>query len=191
MPTIPRPASDAPPPAPDATDETTPPSWTDGKRYAWLLGLLVPLLPFIAWGLVELSGVGVLWFFEPLLVFGVFPLGRVLARGDADVMAAVVLDEEVPVAALGERDPAQPALEARALVAELVRGVDRDAADHRDGEREADAVEHRQPAARPQPACEFARRVMDHRVLEHYGGQVGRANVHGRRRARARYGLAG
>ena len=23
--------------------------WTDPKRYLWLLGLVVPLLPFIAW----------------------------------------------------------------------------------------------------------------------------------------------
>ena len=30
----------------------------DPKRYAWLLGLIVPLLPFIAWGLVELTGLG-------------------------------------------------------------------------------------------------------------------------------------
>ena len=35
------------------------------------------------------------------------------------------------------------------------------------------------------------RRVMDHRVLEHYGGRVERANVHGHRRARARYGWRG
>ncbi len=68
--------------------------------------------------------------------------GGVLGRRDAHVVAAVVLDEEVAVAALGERDTAEPALEARALVAELVRGVDRDAADHRDGQREPDAVEH-------------------------------------------------
>ena len=71
--------------------------------------------------------------------------GRVLGRGDAHVVAAVVLDEEVPVAALRERDLAEPALDARALVAELVRGVDRDAADHRHGQRQADAVEGREP----------------------------------------------
>ena len=32
------------------------PTWRDGKRYAWLLGLLVPLLPFMACGLVQLTG---------------------------------------------------------------------------------------------------------------------------------------
>ena len=67
--------------------------------------------------------------------------GRVLGSRDADVVAAVVLDEEVAVAGLGEGDPAQPALRAVALVAELVGGVDRDPADHAHREGEADAVE--------------------------------------------------
>jgi len=48
--------------------------WRDPKRHAWLLGLVVPTLPFIAWGLVELTGVGAFWFFGPLIVFGLFPL---------------------------------------------------------------------------------------------------------------------
>ncbi len=30
--------------------EVNPATWTDGKRYAWLLGIIVPLAPFIAWG---------------------------------------------------------------------------------------------------------------------------------------------
>ena len=35
------------------------PAWRDSKRYAWLLGLVVPLLPFIAWGLVHATGLAV------------------------------------------------------------------------------------------------------------------------------------
>ena len=35
---------------------TAGPRWRDHKRYAWLLGLIVPTLPFLAWGLVELTG---------------------------------------------------------------------------------------------------------------------------------------
>ena len=54
-------------PVPEAT-------WRDGKRYAWLLGLLVPTLPFISWGLVEATGLGVFWWFGPFVIFGVFPL---------------------------------------------------------------------------------------------------------------------
>src|SRR6185437_16405689 len=66
---------------------------------------------------------------------------RVLRRGDFDVVPAVVLDEEVAVAGLGEGDAAQPALEAVALVAELVCGVDRHAADHPHGQREPDLLD--------------------------------------------------
>jgi len=54
-------------PVPEAT-------WRDGKRYAWLLGLLVPTLPFISWGLVEATGLGVFWWFGPFVIFGVFPV---------------------------------------------------------------------------------------------------------------------
>lgn len=53
--------------------EVNPATWTDPKRYAWLLGLLVPLLPFLAWGLVELTGLGVFWFWGPIFIFGVMP----------------------------------------------------------------------------------------------------------------------
>jgi alkane 1-monooxygenase len=54
--------------------DAAPGTWRDGKRYAWLLGLFVPILPFLAWGLVEATGLSVFWFFGPVLVFGVFPL---------------------------------------------------------------------------------------------------------------------
>jgi alkane 1-monooxygenase len=56
--------------------------WRDPKRYAWLLGLIVPTLPFLSWGLVELTGLGVFWFYGPVLVFGVFPLLDLLAGLD-------------------------------------------------------------------------------------------------------------
>ena len=55
-------------------DEGTDAAWHDTKRYAWLLGLVVPTLPFLAWGLVHITGLGVLWFYGPVLIFGVFPL---------------------------------------------------------------------------------------------------------------------
>jgi len=54
--------------------ELNPAGWRDGKRYAWLLGLVVPFAPFIAWASVEVTGLDFFWFFGPLLVFGVFPL---------------------------------------------------------------------------------------------------------------------
>ena len=33
----------------------SPARWRDGKRYAWLLGVVVPTLPFIVYGLVHLT----------------------------------------------------------------------------------------------------------------------------------------
>jgi alkane 1-monooxygenase len=48
--------------------------WSDGKRYFWLLGLLVPALPFIGWALVAATGLGVFWYAGPLFLFVVVPL---------------------------------------------------------------------------------------------------------------------
>jgi alkane 1-monooxygenase len=67
----------------EATD-LNPAAWTDPKRYAWLLGLVVPLLPFIAWALVELTGFGFFWFWGPVLVFAIFPLADVIVGMDAE-----------------------------------------------------------------------------------------------------------
>ena len=59
-------------------------TWNDPKRYLWLLGLIVPLIPFIAWGLVELTGLGVFWWFGPVLVFGIIPALDGLIGKDAE-----------------------------------------------------------------------------------------------------------
>ena len=48
--------------------------WTDPKRYLWLLGLIVPIAPFIAWGLAESTGLGVMWWAGPFIVFVLLPL---------------------------------------------------------------------------------------------------------------------
>jgi alkane 1-monooxygenase len=58
-------------------------TWQDSKRYAWLLGLVVPTLPFLSWGLVELTGVAAFWFYGPVLVFGIFPLADLVIGLDA------------------------------------------------------------------------------------------------------------
>ncbi|HEY2715218.1 MAG TPA: alkane 1-monooxygenase [Solirubrobacterales bacterium] len=54
--------------------EVNPATWSDPKRYAWLLGIIVPLAPFMGWALVELTGFGGFWFLGPVLVFGAFPV---------------------------------------------------------------------------------------------------------------------
>ncbi len=54
--------------------ELNPAGWRDGKRYAWLLGLLIPFAPFLAWASVAVTGFEVFWFLGPLLVFVAFPI---------------------------------------------------------------------------------------------------------------------
>ncbi len=63
--------------------ELNPAGWTDGKRYAWLLGIVVPLAPFIAWASVEVTGFEFFWWFGPLLVFVAFPLLDIVVGMDA------------------------------------------------------------------------------------------------------------
>jgi alkane 1-monooxygenase len=71
--------------------EVNPATWTDPKRYAWLLGLLVPLLPFMAWGLVAATGLGVFWYWGPLFIFGVMPiLDTVIGKDSSNPPDSVV-----------------------------------------------------------------------------------------------------
>jgi alkane 1-monooxygenase len=64
--------------------EVETPAWTDGKRYAWLLGLIVPVSPFIAWGLVAATGVGAFWWLGPFLIFGLMPILDTVIGTDAE-----------------------------------------------------------------------------------------------------------
>jgi alkane 1-monooxygenase len=58
----------------ESSEVLTPAKWRDPKRYAWLLGLIVPTLPFLAYGLVQATGLGIFWFYGPFLVFAIFPV---------------------------------------------------------------------------------------------------------------------
>jgi alkane 1-monooxygenase len=58
-------------------------TWRDPKRYAWLLGLIIPTLPFLAWGLVHATGLSIFWFYGPFLVFAIFPLLDLLIGMDS------------------------------------------------------------------------------------------------------------
>ncbi|NKQ24997.1 alkane 1-monooxygenase [Streptomyces galbus] len=49
------------------------PPWRDRKRYAWLLGLAVPTLPFQAAALVAATGWAPLWWWGPFFAFVLIP----------------------------------------------------------------------------------------------------------------------
>jgi len=49
-------------------------TWRDPKRYLWMLGLTMPLLPFLAVGLHALTGWGVWLWLGPIVILGIIPL---------------------------------------------------------------------------------------------------------------------
>jgi alkane 1-monooxygenase len=59
-------------------------SWRDPKRYLWPLGLLVPLLPFMALGLVELTGLGIFWWWGPVFLYVIIPIADMTIGTDAE-----------------------------------------------------------------------------------------------------------
>jgi alkane 1-monooxygenase len=73
-------------------EATAAPAWRDRKRRLWLLGLVVPALPFLAGLLVALTGWAGCWWLGPFVVFGVVPvvdvaLGRDGANPPDDAIA--------------------------------------------------------------------------------------------------------
>jgi alkane 1-monooxygenase len=48
-----------------------------------MLGLLVPMLPFVSWALVRWTGLTLFWFAGPVVVFGVIPLLDFLVGSDS------------------------------------------------------------------------------------------------------------
>jgi len=56
--------------------------WRDTKRYLWIMGAIIPLIPFAAWGLVLWTGQDILWYFGPFFVFVVIPIFDIIAGLD-------------------------------------------------------------------------------------------------------------
>ncbi|MBF9072453.1 alkane 1-monooxygenase [Streptacidiphilus fuscans] len=48
-------------------------TWTDPKRYYWLMGLVIPAFPFLAWALVGATGWRVFWWSGAIVLYGLFP----------------------------------------------------------------------------------------------------------------------
>jgi alkane 1-monooxygenase len=49
------------------------PQWRDGKYFMWAAGLVVPLLPYVTFGIVRRSGYDFFWWLTPALVFVLIP----------------------------------------------------------------------------------------------------------------------
>lgn len=69
----------------DASEQEQAPEivWKDRKRYLWPLGLFVPMLPLIGWGLVSATGLGVFWWFGPIFMYGLLPIIDTIIGTDA------------------------------------------------------------------------------------------------------------
>lgn len=79
-----------PAPAPTAT-------WRDRKRYLWLIALAMPLLPFAAVGLHQLTGWAVWLWLGPIVILGIVPLvdwtvGRDPSSAPDDAIEALEAD---------------------------------------------------------------------------------------------------
>ncbi len=48
--------------------------WRDARRYLWPAAIMVPVLPFLSYGIVHRSGVAGWWWLTPVLVFVVIPV---------------------------------------------------------------------------------------------------------------------
>ncbi len=72
-------------------------SWRDPKRYLWLTGLVMPALPFLAWGLASWTGWEAFYYLGPLMLFVVVPVIDLVAGLDKEnppeeVLAALQAD---------------------------------------------------------------------------------------------------
>ena len=65
------------------TEEPLSVAWSDPKRYLWLLGLVVPVIPFIGWGLAAALDLGVFYWLGPFIVYGVIPVADKLIGKDS------------------------------------------------------------------------------------------------------------
>lgn len=56
--------------------------WTDKKRYLWIMGAIIPLIPAIMWGAYAATGWSAWWYFGPFFVFVLIPLFDMIAGLD-------------------------------------------------------------------------------------------------------------
>ncbi|WP_255950497.1 alkane 1-monooxygenase [Streptomyces odontomachi] len=66
-------------------------TWRDPKRYLWLLGLVIPLFPFICYGLVKVTGWSVMWLAGAATIYVLVPLLEpLIGKDDANPPQSVL-----------------------------------------------------------------------------------------------------
>ncbi|MFT4298146.1 MAG: alkane 1-monooxygenase [Aeromicrobium sp.] len=56
--------------------------WTDKKRYLWIMGAIMPLIPLIIWGAYAATEWSFWWWFGPVILFVIVPLVDLVAGLD-------------------------------------------------------------------------------------------------------------
>ena len=138
------------------------PAWRDGKRYAWLLGVLVPDAPVHRVRVGRTSpGLGFFWFWGPILIFGVFPpLDLLIGLDSENPPDSVSAGSSRTATTAGARTrscrfstPGSCSRAGCGRAATCDRGQGRPRADRGDGERDRDQHRARaRPQARPSRA---------------------------------------
>jgi alkane 1-monooxygenase len=66
--------------------------YRDSKRYLWILGAVIPLIPALSAVLAVTTGLGAFWYFGPFFVFVVMPLADLVAGFDRNNPPDEVID---------------------------------------------------------------------------------------------------
>jgi alkane 1-monooxygenase len=67
--------------------------WRDRKRYLWIIGAIVPLIPVSMWGLFVLTGSTAVWYFGPFFLFVIVPVADLIAGRDGENPPDEVLEQ--------------------------------------------------------------------------------------------------
>lgn len=68
----------------EATVDGTVIQWRDKKRYLWIIGAIVPLIPVSMWGLYALTDSTLAWYFGPFFVFVIIPIVDLIVGRDGE-----------------------------------------------------------------------------------------------------------
>ncbi|MFI5427324.1 hypothetical protein [Aeromicrobium sp. UC242_57] len=68
----------------EATVDGTVIRWRDKKRYLWIIGAIVPLIPVSMWGLYVLTDSTLAWYFGPFFVFVIIPIIDLIVGRDGE-----------------------------------------------------------------------------------------------------------